>query len=367
MKRSLRVPAMRGYMGQREYYSALMPLNLIPKFFTFRDYAGISPEDREQRKLNQKRVPEIARYILDNQEGWLFSSITASYKLSGQLIQFVPFSVDDPDIGYLEVDPSIVNFIINDGQHRAAGIREALPKSEALNEESISVLLFPYEKISRVQQMFTDLNKNVVKPSKSLNILYDHRDVIAGSVRAAVEQVAVFQGLVDKDAQSLSVRSEYLFTLTAIYDATEELLSYRKADEFVPKETTVEIVDFWSTVANLIPDWAKVKEQKITSRDLRGHKISAHSVVLRAIGSIGAELKKELPKGDSGWKSKLAGLATIDWSKDNVDWESVCMVANSVVSNRQARVATKAYLKHKLGLGLDETEAAAIADPVIEA
>jgi len=231
MKRSLRVPAMRGYMGQREYYSALMPLNMIPKFFTFRDYAGISPEDREQRKLNQKRVPEIARYILDNQEGWLFSSITASYKLSGQLIQFVPFSDDDTDIGYLEVDPSVVNFIINDGQHRAAGIREALPMSEALNEESISVLLFPYEKISRVQQMFTDLNKNVVKPSKSLNILYDHRDVIAGSVRAAVEQVAVFQGLVDKDAQSLSVRSEYLFTLTAIYDATEELLSYRKADE----------------------------------------------------------------------------------------------------------------------------------------
>src|SRR5205807_2478510 len=183
MKRSLRFPAMRGFMGKREYYSTLMPLNLIPKFFTFRDYAGISPEDREQRKMNQNRVPEIAQYILENEEGWLFSSITASYQLSGDLMDFIPFSDENPDIGYLEVDPSIVNFIINDGQHRAAGIRDALPKSAALREESISVLLFPYERLSRVQQMFTDLNKNVVKPSKSLNILFDHRDPIAAAVR----------------------------------------------------------------------------------------------------------------------------------------------------------------------------------------
>jgi len=53
-------------------------------------------------------------------------------------------------------------------------------------------------------------------------------------------------------------------------------------------------------------------------------------------------------------------LRNIDWRKENHDWESVCIVANSVISNRQTRVATKAYLKQKLGLVLNEMEAVAL-------
>ncbi len=45
------VPAMRGKMGTRTYYACLMPLNAVPQFFKFTDWAGISPEDREQRVL----------------------------------------------------------------------------------------------------------------------------------------------------------------------------------------------------------------------------------------------------------------------------------------------------------------------------
>jgi DNA sulfur modification protein DndB len=77
------------------------------------------------------------------------------------------------------------------------------------------------------------------------------------------------------------------------------------------------------------------------------------SVVLRALGSVGAELFSLYP---GNWKENLIELNTIDWRKVNHDWENVCIVANSVVSNRQARVATKAYLKKKLGLPLTEAE-----------
>jgi hypothetical protein len=96
---------------------------------------------------------------------------------------------------------------------------------------------------------------------------------------------------------------------------------------------------------------------------MRRHKISAHSVVLRAIGGIGSELKRDLPKGDPGWKQPMAGLKNIDWRKVNHEWESVCIVANSVISNRQARVATKAYLKQKLGLILNDMESVALGLP----
>src|SRR6266516_1218840 len=97
-------------------------------------------------------------YILDNEDGYLFSSITASYKCD---IRFERLNADG--LGFLEMDFEQAEFVINDGQHRCAAIAHALKESPALGDESISVLLFPYESKERVQQMFSDLNRYVVK------------------------------------------------------------------------------------------------------------------------------------------------------------------------------------------------------------
>jgi DNA sulfur modification protein DndB len=56
----VRIPAMRGKMGHRTYYSCVMPMSAVPQFFKFTNWAGISPEDREQRVLNEKRVPDLS-------------------------------------------------------------------------------------------------------------------------------------------------------------------------------------------------------------------------------------------------------------------------------------------------------------------
>src|SRR5271170_5962365 len=92
--------------------------------------------------------------------------------------------------------------------------------------------------------------------------------------------------------------------------------------------------------------------------ELRAENISAHSTILRALGGLGAELMKS-----SNWKERLIALAEIDWSKKNPDWQDVCIVANSVVSNRQARAATKTYIKGRLGMDLTEAEQRSIKTP----
>ncbi len=340
-------PAMEGAIGGRKYYTCLMKLNTIPKMFTFRDWAEFTPEHREQRVLNKRRVPEIARYILDNEDGYLFASITASYKCR---VQFVPIA-SDSSIGELKMDFADANFVINDGQHRCAGIAAALKENPALGEETLSILLFPYESLNRVQQMFSDLNRYVAKTSKSLDILYDKRDQNSRVAIAIVEKVAVFNGLVDKDAISLPVRSPKLFTLSSIYDATNELLG--EENELTFNEAVARAIEYWTAVSKMIPAWGKVKSGEMKSVDLRQEYICAHSVVLRALGGVGSDLFRLHP---TGWKEKLIDLNEIDWRKVNQDWENVCIVANSVVSNRQARLATKAYLKRKLGLDLTEPE-----------
>ncbi len=62
----------------------------------------------------------------------------------------------------------------------------------------------------------------------------------------------------------------------------------------------------------------------------------------------------------------MAALGTIDWSKKNPEWENVCIVANSVVSNRQARAATKAYIKFKLGMPVSDAELRSIGKAPVQ-
>jgi DNA sulfur modification protein DndB len=348
-------PAMRGYIGQRQYFSSLMKLNTIPKMFTFRDWAEFTPEDREQRVLNQKRVPQIAKYITENEDGYLFSSITASYRCD---VTFKPADGKDGAIGILEMDFDTASFVINDGQHRCAAIAQAIKMNPALAEESISVLLFPYESRGRVQQMFSDLNRFVAKTSKSLDILFDKRDPMSTVTLELCERVPVFKDQVDKDAVSLPVRSRHLFSLAALYDANQELLKDR-ADEATQHEMVATAVEFWKEVSKAMPAWGKVKMGDLKAMELRQSNLSSHSTILRAIGSIGAELMREHPLD---WKAKVAELGHVDWKKSNRDWENVCIVAGSVVSNRQARAATKAYLKKLLGLPLTDPEAKALPD-----
>ena len=341
----VRVPAMRGKMGSRTYYSCLMPMSGVPQFFKFTNWAGISPEDREQRVLNEKRVPDLTAYVENNEEDYLFSSITASYKTEPK---FEPY-VEGADIGVLILQLGD-ELVINDGQHRCAGIASALDKGVPIGKDTLSVLLFPWETTARVQQMFSDLNRYVQKTSKSLDILFDKRDDMAAATLAMIDKVPVFKELTDKENVSLGVKSTKLFTLAALYDANVELLKVlgKKGDITGNAEL---LAEYWNEVAQNMADWMKVLNGQKLALELRQEKISSHSTVLRALGGLGSDLLNS-----PDWKTKLAMLQTIDWSKKNPEWENVCIVSNSVVSNRQARAATQAFIKAKLGLQLTDSE-----------
>jgi DNA sulfur modification protein DndB len=235
-----------------------------------------------------------------------------------------------------------------------------------MGDETISVLLCPYENLDRVQQMFSDLNRYVAKTSKSLDILYDKRDPISKVTVLITELVPVFEGMVEKDTVSLGARSPKLFSLAALYDANQELLRFHTEGQ--DDEGTINYLakigaEFWEAVSAAMPSWQLAKEGRIRSIDVRQESIASHSTVLRAIGAAGGELMKERPMD---WKTELMKLKEIDWSKGNKDWDGICIVANSVVSNRQARAATKAYIKRHLGLPLTEGELRALAKPEIE-
>ena len=348
-------PAMKGTMGARDYYATIMSLSEIPRFFKFNDWEQFSPELRAQRVLNESRVPVVAKYIVDNEDSYLFSSITASY--SAATINFIPMSADRSDIGEIKLNLEEMEFVINDGQHRCAAIAQALKHNPNLGKDCISVLLFPMESMPRMQQMFSDLNRFAQRSSKSLNILYDHRDALAALTNVVVEKVDVFRGLVDMERVSIPIRSEKLFALSTLYDANKELIGNKidnpGSDSY--EKTCEQVAEYWNTLADIMTDWNKVTVGLVAAAAIRQEKICTHATVLRALGGVGRILKTHYP---DKWRQHLKHLSTVDWRKSvggqvNPTWDGVCISAGSVVANRQARLATLATLCRKANVAPD--------------
>jgi DNA sulfur modification protein DndB len=339
-------------MGGRQYYLTTMALSEIPRFFKFNDWESVTPELRAQRVLNESRVPAIAKYIVDHEDSYLFSSITCSYTAD---LVFTPSSAENPDNGQISLDLEQMEFVINDGQHRCAAIAAALKECPSIAQDRISVLLFPMESLERMQQMFSDLNRYAQRTSKSLNILYDQRDPLAALTMEAVEQVDAFRGMVDFERISIPIRSAKLFALTAIYDANHELLGRNdfaaEGEEF--NHLLKQVVEYWNEVAQVVTDWNRVAKGELQAPAVRQEKISTHSIVMRALGGVGRLLLEKYPRD---WPKHLESLREIDWRKSvgtkvNPLWNGVCITAGSVVSNRQARLATLSVLAAHVGAG----------------
>lgn len=343
----LKFPAIKGKMGNREFFVAMMKLKEVVKLFPFQDWAELPPEQRAQRVIQKTRIPEITRYILENEEGYLFSSLTASFDCE---VAFEPTKKENEDIGTLSV-PFDAEMVINDGQHRRAAIQEAIKENPALGDDKISVVLFPKEDLDRMQQMFSDLNRTARLTSKSLNIEYDHRDPYGRVTKTVIERVPVFQGLVDRERVSLPLRSPKLFTLGAIYDATKQFIGGITEENETEKESLA--IDFWMAVAENILEWRKVRDEVLRPFEVRQEYVNSHAILLWGLGVAGNTLLTHHP---DDWKEVLVKLRDIDWRKSNKEWQGVAMSGTDIMNRRQSREDTSIFLKHKLGLPLTETE-----------
>ncbi len=344
--------ALRGRQSGREYYVAMCPLKLVPRIFLFQE-EELPPELRAQRTLNKTRIPEIAQYILSNPSDYIFSSITAS--IDGD-VRFEPISMEhekNEDIGKLRV-PMDASVVVNDGQHRRAAIEVALKECPDLGDETISVVFFVDVGLKRTQQMFADLNKHAIRPTRSIGILYDHRDPMSSLARAIVDEVAVFHNLTEMEKTSISNRSTKLFTLSGIYQGTLSLLKKSgKASEISEDEKEI-AVKFWREVCSNMNDWKLAAEKEISTFELRRDYVHAHSLALHAIGRLGADL---LSSPGNNYKKDLKKLNKIDWARKNAAiWEGRAMNAGKISKSHVCVTLTTNYLKQALGLPLTPEE-----------
>jgi DNA sulfur modification protein DndB len=341
-------PSIRGIQAGREYYVSMCPLRLIPKIFLF-DEEELTPELRAQRTLNRGRIPEMARYVLENRDNYVFSAITAS--INGA-VKFKSLSSSDSGdrLGLLHVDMG-AQFIINDGQHRRAAIEEAIKGEPALGDETIAVVFFVDRGLSRSQQMFADLNRHAIRPSRSLGILYDHRNDTAKIGKLVALKAAAFTGLVELEKSTLSERSRKLFTLSAICSATSEFLASREFDS-IDKAAASAIV-FWDELGKNIKEWSQVRDLRVTAGEIRREFVHSHGVLLQAFGRVGAALSAQ----DKPTYQELSKLKKINWSRSNGrDWEGRVMIGGRLSKATNSVVLASAFIKKSIGLELSPDE-----------
>ena len=348
-------PAIRGVQARREYYVSMCPLRLLSKMFLF-DEDELVPEIRAQRSLNKARLPEICQYVVTNRNDYVFSAITAS--IDGD-VRFEPTG-EGPDgkrLGALHI-PMSSRFIINDGQHRRAAIEMALRENPDLADESIAVVFFIDMGLERCQQMFADLNRHAIRPSKSIGVLYDQRDELARLTKLVVFRAPVFRDVVEMEKSTLAKRSRKLFTLSALYAATTALVD--RIDLASIDDYANLAADYWEEVATHFPDWQLVRDGKMAASDVRRDFIHSHGVVLQAIGRLGNTL---LTRNKKTWRKKLAKLETINWARANTSlWEGRAILGGRVSKATTNVALTTNALKKHLGVSLTPEEEDAEAD-----
>lgn len=322
--------AIRGIQANRAFYVAMVPLKVLERLFRF-DEEELPPQLRAQRELNRTRIPAIARYINQNPGEYVLSALSSS--IDG-VFRFEP-SEGQRSIGTLLIDMA-ATILINDGQHRRAGIVEALRERPSLGDETIAVTLFPDEGLKRSQQMFVDLNQHGVKPARSLRLLYNGRDDAAQLSRAVAEAIPLFRDLTDYTRSNLPANSRKLFAFSNLHTATATLVDETNLPATADDPGAA--VEFWETVIAGMPDWIAVSRRQVTASELRRDTIHAHGIALEAIAIAGARLINERP---ADWRGTLGRLAEIDWSRrEGGQWEGRALVNGRINRSRTSVLLT---------------------------
>lgn len=327
----------------------MCPLKLVPRLFVFNG-DEVPADMRAQRTLNRARIPDITRYLVENIDDYVLSSITAC--IDGD-IGFEPLAPNGPqrNIGFLHVDMKS-RILVNDGQHRRAAIAEALKQCPSLGDESISVVFFVDAGLERSQQWFADLNKHAVRPTRSIGILYDGRDPMSALARYLVRHVPIFKGdFTELEKTTISNRSTKLFTLSAIFQATRALLAKGRGDNLT--DSDYELAEaFWTRLGEIIPEWQMAIRKDVSPVELRRDFVHVHGVTLHALGIVGQTLVQD----SQLWRDDLEKLGNVDWHRGNELWHGRSIIRGKMSKAAESVTLTANAIKQFLDLPLTEDE-----------
>lgn len=342
-------PAIQGHQGKYNYYLIQCPLRLLSRLFLF-DEAEVPENLRRTHTIDASSISKWTNYLSSHKDNYTLAPVIA---VVNEIIVFEPFGQDMPEIGHVKI-PMSAQLIIRDGQHRRAAIKSLLAQDVTLGNDTISIMLIPDPDLDRAISLYTDLHPSKIQTIRSKQLSYDQGD-LAMLVRQLIGELPLFQGLTELEKTTISNRSTALFTLSAVYQATQALLGIASKD-VISDEHAKMAHGFWQAIGSIIPEWRQIINRETTASSLRQNYVHSHTVTLLAIGMAGHELITAHPED---WQERLRVLGKVDWSRGNKFlWEGRAMIRGKMNKSRDSINLTASVIKHLLGLELTEREIA---------
>lgn len=276
------LPALKGRFGVRFYYVVLMTLAQVAKLIRIGDeiYSDKALSAMIQRELRAHRAKDIAAYLTGRDERFFNSMVVGVY---GGAPDWEPFQITHGvskidasslpletinSFGFLKLTGNEKLFPL-DGQHRLAGIREALKNDKKrkgdLAQEELSVIFVAHDAGTptgreRSRRLFTVLNKKAKPVDQNEIIALDEDDIMAITCRWLVESYRPLMGGRIWYTASTNIPptgKDCLTTIGTLYLVLQSLFlasSGRTAKELKDNRPTEEWLGFYFYVAKTFFD-----------------------------------------------------------------------------------------------------------------
>lgn len=237
--------AIKGKQFGRDVYSSVLKFKDLDKFLS------VFPD--VQREVNQRKVSALKKYILSGLESEninmrFFSAVTVTCR--GVIFY-------DEINNRMAINTNECKLSINDGQHRFEAINKTLEQLEkdfiksknrgktqrikkqidTLKDMVIPVVIFDGLSEKEEKQLFHDLNNLAQRPSRNTNIRLNQIDLFSRISRELAEENKYLRYYgVEMDKMSVQKGNKNTFTLSAIYEASKEILGHRHNSEVLTEE-----------------------------------------------------------------------------------------------------------------------------------
>lgn len=353
-------PAVRGVQAGREYYVCQVPYRMLVKLFVFNDDESVPPELRHQRELSIPRAKKITQYIVDNPFDYVLTPLTASVS-SAMKFESVASSGVSVNLGVLHI-PMDATLLINDGQHRQHGIAQAIKEKPQLGDETIGVTLFFDCGLERAQQIFSDINGNAVKPSSSINTLFDHRNPFNTWVKSVLKLAPEVSKRVEKETASVGQKSSRLWSLVAIKKALSALTGITEKNTALleDQENRDAVTQFalaFFAGAHSIKGWSGMISGDTPAVEVRQDLVIGHAVFLEALASACRDLVQEeysVPQFDPAVLAAMSKLASIRPEKQDPMWTHRCVIMGNMNPTKTGVNLTANILRRHMAIPLSE-------------
>lgn len=364
----MKIPAIRGRIGKWRYYTGVMTFEQIRDRVTSsvnEFYKANCLSESLQRDLtdNYKGIKE---YIETDQERFFNALILAIYNGDPQWLE-VEFNDEYDDVynvGFLELPKDVTIFPV-DGQHRVAGIKEAIKDNPELLKEQVPVVFIAHENTpdgrKRTRKLFSTLNRRAKPVGENEQIALDEDDVNAIITRDLIDLCALFKGsrLVNKKGKQIPAGDTMAFTsLVTLYQCNGILLqdylnmssvAFKKYQLYRPsKEKIAELTEycsnFWtlfSTHLNVVAEYLQKGENAaLDYRNSTGGNILFRPVVITEFITSVCDIKKKTGKT---FEQILTSYNNIQMNLTEAPWKGVLWDGTRMVTR-----ANKTLIKYLL-------------------